>query len=112
MSALDRVGLLPLADRQIGQLSGGQQQRMFIARAIAQEAEIILMDEPFAGLDLKSKNGVISLLEGLTSVTILVALHDLGIATAHFDRVLLLNKTVLGIGSPTASAHTEAACGW
>jgi len=100
-SALDRVGLLPLASRQIGQLSGGQQQRMFIARALAQEAEIILMDEPFAGLDPGSKSGVISLLEDLEGVTILVALHDLGIATSHFDRVLLLNKTLLGIGSPT-----------
>jgi len=101
-SAIERVGLLPLAGRQIGQLSGGQQQRMFIARALAQEAEIILMDEPFAGLDPKAKNGVISIIEGLKGVTVLVALHDLGIASAHFDRLLLLNKTLLGIGTPTA----------
>jgi len=102
MSALDRVSLLPLADRQIGELSGGQQQRMFIARALAQEAEIILMDEPFAGLDPKAKNGVISTIEGLEGVTVLVALHDLGIATSHFDRILLLNGALLGIGPPTA----------
>ncbi len=99
-SSLERVGLIHLSTRRIGELSGGQQQRMFIARALAQEAEIILLDEPFAGLDPSSKNGVIGLLEGLTGVTVLVALHDLGIATAHFDRVLLLNKTLLGIGSP------------
>ncbi len=99
-AALDRVGLSDLARQQIEELSGGQQQRMFIARAVAQEAEIMLMDEPLAGLDVHSRDEVIALLDQLDSATLLVALHDLGIASAHFDRVLLLNGHMLGFGDP------------
>jgi ABC-type Mn2+/Zn2+ transport system ATPase subunit len=100
--ALDQVELLDLSDRQIQKLSGGQQQRMFIARALAQEAELVLMDEPFAGLDVPSRDEVLHLTKELPAydVTLLVALHDLGLATAHFDRVLLLNGRLLGFGTP------------
>jgi len=99
--ALADVGLTALADRQIQQLSGGQQQRMFIARALAQEAELILMDEPLAGLDIQSRDGVLGLLDELSrrEVTVIVALHDLGIASVSFNRVLLLNRQQIGFGS-------------
>lgn len=102
-ACLARVGLTALAGRQIEELSGGQQQRMFIARALAQEAELVLMDEPFAGLDVHSRDEVLSLLPALKdrSVTVVVALHDLGIASSHFDRVLLLKNGMLGYGSPS-----------
>jgi manganese/iron transport system ATP-binding protein len=99
---LDLVGLADLADRQIGQLSGGQQQRMFIARALAQQAEIMLMDEPFTGLDLATQEGILAILERLSTrrVTVLVATHDLNLAAEHFDRVMLLNRRLIGCGPP------------
>jgi manganese/iron transport system ATP-binding protein len=99
---LEQVGIADLATRQIGQLSGGQQQRMFIARALAQEAQLMLMDEPFTGLDPSSQSGILSVLEGLSrqNVAILVATHDLNLAAEHFDRVLLLNRHLVGIGKP------------
>ena len=108
--SLASVGLSALAGRQIEELSGGQQQRMFIARALAQEAELILMDEPFAGLDVHSRDEVLSLLPSMRDhgVTVVVALHDLGIASGHFDRVLLLNHAALGYGSP-AEVFTPSA---
>jgi ABC-type Mn2+/Zn2+ transport system ATPase subunit len=105
--ALARVGLIDLADRQIEELSGGQQQRMFIARAIAQEASIVLMDEPFAGLDVSSRDEVISLLGRLRNTTLLVALHDLGIASTHFDYALLLRGRMLGFGPPAEIFRQE-----
>ena len=99
--ALAAVDLADLAQRQIEELSGGQQQRMFIARALAQEAELILMDEPLAGLDIQSRDGVLGLLDELSrrEVTVIVALHDLGIASVSFNRVLLLNRQQIGFGS-------------
>jgi len=99
--ALRSVNLEALAGHPIHELSGGQQQRMFIARAIAQEAEIVLMDEPFAGLDVHSRDEVLAILDGLHDVTLLVALHDLSIAASHFDRVLLLNQNAVGFGTPS-----------
>jgi ABC-type Mn2+/Zn2+ transport system ATPase subunit len=99
-SAIERVGLGDRAHRQIGELSGGEQQRMFIARAIAQEAEIVLMDEPLAGLDVPSEVDVLALLDRLDRTTLLVALHDLDVAAAHFDRVLLLSERMIGFGAP------------
>ncbi|MHB0967293.1 MAG: metal ABC transporter ATP-binding protein [Bellilinea sp.] len=98
--ALDTVRLRDLADRQIQQLSGGQQQRMFIARALAQEAELILMDEPLTGLDSRAQEELFSVLELLHSqgVTVMIALHDLKIAGERFDRVMLLNRRLIGIG--------------
>ena len=100
--ALEVVGMSQLAKRQISQLSGGQQQRMFIARALAQEAELMLMDEPLTGLDIGSQEDVFHILDELQTqnVTVVVSLHDLKIASQRFDRVMLLNKTILGIGIP------------
>lgn len=101
-NALQVVRMDHLAKRQINQLSGGQQQRMFIARALAQEAELMLMDEPLTGLDVNSQDEVFRILDILQgqSVTMVVSLHDLKMAAQYFDRVMLLNKTMLGIGPP------------
>jgi manganese/iron transport system ATP-binding protein len=98
--ALRTVQMEDLAGRQIGQLSGGQQQRMFIARALAQEAELMLMDEPLAGLDAPSQEGLLALLGSLQekSVTVMVATHDLQQAAQYFDRILLLNRQLIGFG--------------
>ena len=97
---LERVGLQDLAQRQISELSGGQQQRMFIARALAQQAELMLMDEPFTGLDLTTQEGILHLLAELSRsrVTVMVATHDLNLAAQHFDRVLLLNGRAVACG--------------
>ncbi len=98
--ALELVDMSHLAKRQIGELSGGQQQRVFIARALAQEAELMLMDEPFTGLDVKSQEDIFTILERLRRrrVTVLVATHDLNIAAERFDRLMLLNRQVIGLG--------------
>ena len=98
--ALDVVSMGHLAKRQIDQLSGGQQQRMFIARALAQEAELILMDEPMTGLDVPSQDEIFAILDQLKAdgVTVLISLHDLKMAAERFDRVMLLNKQLLAIG--------------
>ena len=105
---LRAVGMDDLARRQIGELSGGQQQRAFIARALAQEAELMLMDEPFTGLDVPSQAEVLRTLEELRRrcVTLMVTTHDLALAAERFDRVLLLNHRVLGVGTP-AEVFTE-----
>jgi manganese/iron transport system ATP-binding protein len=101
-SALAEVGLDNLARRQISELSGGQQQRMFIARALAQDAGLMLMDEPLTGLDVKSQEMIFEILDRLRrlEVTVLVATHDLDQAAARFDRVMLLNRRLLGLGKP------------
>lgn len=100
--ALHDVGLAELSQRQISELSGGQQQRMFIARALAQEAELMLMDEPLTGLDVKSEEIIFNLLDELRrrGVTVLIATHDLDQAAARFDRVMLLNHALIGFGRP------------
>ncbi len=101
-NALEVVHMTHLAKRQISQLSGGQQQRMFIARALAQEAELMLMDEPLTGLDVNSQEEVFGILDRLQgdNVTVLVSLHDLKMAAQRFDRVMLLNHEMLGLGIP------------
>ncbi|MCB9109344.1 MAG: metal ABC transporter ATP-binding protein [Anaerolineales bacterium] len=98
--ALELVGMSHLSKRQIGELSGGQQQRVFIARALAQEAQLMLMDEPLSGLDVKSQEDIFSILDKLRQrrVTVLVATHDLNLAAERFDRLMLLNQTLLGFG--------------
>jgi len=98
--ALETVEMGDLSKRQISELSGGQQQRMFIARALAQEAELMLMDEPLTGLDLPAQEGILNLLDTLQkqNVTVMVATHDLDQAGKHFDRVMLLNRKLLGFG--------------
>ena len=100
--ALAVVGMENMSKRQISQLSGGQQQRMFIARALAQEAELMLMDEPLGGLDIHSQEEILNVLDDLrqANVTVLISLHDLKIASQYFDRILLLNHRMLGIGTP------------
>jgi ABC-type Mn2+/Zn2+ transport system ATPase subunit len=101
-AALEAVDMDSLAGRQIGELSGGQQQRTFLARALAQEAELVLMDEPLNGLDAPSQEAILSLLEKLRQekITVMVATHDLGQAASHFDRVMLLNRRVIRFGPP------------
>jgi manganese/iron transport system ATP-binding protein len=107
--ALETVNLADLSKRQIGELSGGQQQRMFIARALAQEAELMLMDEPLTGLDTPSQENILSLLETLKEqhVTAMVATHDLEQAAEHFDRVMLLRQRLIGFGTPDLVLQTE-----
>jgi ABC-type Mn2+/Zn2+ transport system ATPase subunit len=99
---LELVGMADLADRQIGELSGGQQQRVFIARALAQEAELMLMDEPLTGLDLTAQEDIFRILEELRRrhVTVMIATHDLNQAAERFDRLMLLNRRLLGLGQP------------
>ena len=107
--ALDTVELTNLTSRQIGQLSGGQQQRMFIARALAQEAELMLMDESFTGLDTPAQEGILSLLDRLKqeNVTVMIATHDLEQAANHFDRIMLLNHKMVAFGEPSHVLQTE-----
>jgi len=98
--ALAQVGMLELANRQIGELSGGQQQRVFIARALAQEATILLMDEPFAGVDTPSQEAILEILDRLRErgVTVLVSTHDLTLAVERFDRLALVNRRLIAYG--------------
>jgi manganese/iron transport system ATP-binding protein len=100
--ALAVVGMDGFAQRQISELSGGQQQRMFIARALAQEAELILMDEPLAGLDMPAQEQILRILDTLRDqhATVMVATHDLNLAAEYFDRVALLKGRLIGIGKP------------
>ena len=100
--ALARVGMSAFANRQIGELSGGQQQRVFLARALAQEAALLLLDEPLTGLDLPSQEAILDLLAQLRrqGVTVLVATHDLNQAAEHFAKVLLLNRRLIALGAP------------
>lgn len=97
---LEKVRMLPFADRQIANLSGGQQQRVFLARALAQESDLYFMDEPFAGVDAATEAAIVTLLHELRSrgKTILVVHHDLPTARTYFDRLLLLNLRVVAFG--------------
>ena len=97
---LDQVGIAHLADRQISQLSGGQQQRVFLARALMQDAELYLMDEPFAAVDAATEEAIVSLLRSLSSQgkTCLVVHHDLATVSDYFDWLILLNMRVVASG--------------
>jgi ABC-type Mn2+/Zn2+ transport system ATPase subunit len=99
---LEQVGMVDYANRQIGELSGGQQQRVFIARSLAQEATILLMDEPFSGVDAPSQDAILEILDQLHAqgVTILVSTHDLNLAVERFDRLALLNQRLIAYGPP------------
>ena len=115
-ASLQRVQMAHLAHKQIGELSGGQQQRVFIARALALEANLLLMDEPLAGLDMPSQEAMLDILHGLRpdKVTVLLATHDLGLAAERFDRVMLLHKQIVAFGPATAvltTANLAAAYG-
>lgn len=107
LAALERVGLADFARRQISQLSGGQQQRVFLARALVQEADFYLMDEPFAGVDAATERAIVELLRELRRQgrTAMVVHHDLQTVTEYFDDVMLLNTRLVAAG-PTATAFT------
>jgi manganese/iron transport system ATP-binding protein len=102
--SLDRVEASHLAKKQIGELSGGQQQRVFIARALAQEAELLLLDEPLNGLDLPTQQSIFDILDSLRpdGVTVMVATHDLQLAADRFDKIMLLNRYIVAFAEPTA----------
>ena len=98
--ALDRVNMLDFKHRQIGQLSGGQKKRVFLARALAQQGKVLLLDEPFTGVDVKTENAIIDLLKDLRDEghLILVSTHNLGSVPEFCDQVVLINQTVLAFG--------------
>jgi manganese/zinc/iron transport system ATP- binding protein len=106
--ALDKVGMLPFCKRQIRELSGGQQQRVFLARALVQEAEVVLMDEPFQGVDATTERAIVSLLRDLRAAgsTVLVVHHDLQTVREYFDWVTLVNVRRIASG-PVAAAFTD-----
>ncbi len=108
MDCLKKVGMESFANRQIAQLSGGQQQRTFLARALAQQADIYFMDEPFAGVDAATEKAIIQLLQNMTAAnkTVIVVHHDLQSVTSYFDWVILLNTRLIANG-PTASTFTQ-----
>ncbi len=106
-AALERVHLADLADRQIGQLSGGQRKRAFVGRALAQGASILLLDEPFAGVDAKTEASLVELLRELQKqgVTTLIAAHDLNTVGSYCDHIILLKTKVVAAG-PTKKVFT------
>ncbi|MGC6388860.1 ATP-binding cassette domain-containing protein [Ewingella sp. S1.OA.A_B6] len=99
-SALARVGLADLAQRQIGELSGGQKKRVFLARALAQQGRVMLLDEPFTGVDIKTENAIVELLRQLRDEghLILVSTHNIASVPEFCDRAVLINKTVIANG--------------
>jgi manganese/zinc/iron transport system ATP- binding protein len=108
ISELTKVGMQAYAKRQISQLSGGQQQRVFLARALAQDARIYFMDEPFAGVDAATEKAIVALLKELQSAgkTCLVVHHDLQTVPSYFDHVVLMNMRVVAAG-PTQEVFNE-----
>lgn len=108
-ACLEKVGMLPFADRQIGNLSGGQQQRVFLARALAQESDLYLMDEPFAGVDASTEEAIMQILRELRAAgkTLLVVHHDLSTVRDYFDRLILLNMRLVASGT-TEEVFTPA----
>lgn len=108
LGCLDQVGMMSFVNRQISELSGGQQQRVFIARALAQEADLYLMDEPFAGVDMATETAIFQLLKDMTAKgkTIIVVHHDIHSAMNYFDWVIMLNLHLVGSG-PTDLVMTE-----
>lgn len=100
MSALEKVGMADFAGRQISQLSGGQQQRVFLARALAQEAELYFMDEPFVGVDAATEQAIVDILMKLRAegATVICVHHDLSTVTRYFDQVIFLNTRVVAQG--------------
>jgi len=105
---LEQMDMLPYADRQIGNLSGGQQQRVFLARALAQQSDLYLMDEPFEGVDAVTEKAIIGLLKNLRDQkkTLMIVHHDLSTAQEYFDQLLLLNLRMVAYGK-TADVFTN-----
>jgi manganese/iron transport system ATP-binding protein len=108
-AALRTMGLSDLAQRPIGELSGGQQQRVFLARALAQEPHVLLLDEPFTGVDAAVRESVLDVLEMLRAarVTALVSTHDLRLASERFELVALLNRRLIAYGPPAEVFRPE-----
>ncbi|GAA5027589.1 manganese transport system ATP-binding protein MntB [Marivirga lumbricoides] len=107
MDSLSKVGMEAFKDRQISQLSGGQQQRVFLARALAQQAEIYFMDEPFAGVDAATEKAIVELLRQMSAEkkTVIVVHHDLQSVARYFDWIILLNMRLVASG-PIENAFT------
>ncbi|WP_349368570.1 metal ABC transporter ATP-binding protein [Salinarimonas sp.] len=107
IACLERVGMADFADRQIGQLSGGQQQRVFLARALAQDADLYLLDEPFAGVDAATEKAIIDVLKSLKAErrTVVAVHHDLATVADYFDHLLLVNVRKIADG-PVATTFT------
>jgi manganese/zinc/iron transport system ATP- binding protein len=109
LACLEKVGMKDLAHRQISQLSGGQQQRVFLARALAQDARLYLMDEPFAGVDATTERAILALLKELrnTGRTVVAVHHDLQTVAEYFDHVVLLNMRLVAAGPVTTTFTAE-----
>jgi manganese/iron transport system ATP-binding protein len=109
LGALERVGMREYRDRPIGQLSGGQQQRVFLARSLAQDAEIFCFDEPFVGVDKKTEAIIFDIFQELANEGrfVVVVNHDLGESITNFDNLILLNKQVISAGERTSVLKEE-----
>ena len=107
--ALEMVRMSDLRNRQIGQLSGGQQQRVFMARAMAQGGDILLLDEPFAGVDAATEHAILDVLERTKASgrTLVVVHHDLTTAAEYFDTIMLLKQRLFAYGSPEQVMHPD-----
>lgn|SRR5574341_263570 len=108
--SLAHMGIADLARRSIGSLSGGQQQRVFLARALAQEPHILLMDEPFTAVDVTTQEATLKLLDDLraSQVTVMISTHDLNLAASKFDMLLLLNRRLIAFGTPSEVLKQES----
>ncbi len=106
--SLQRVDLIDQGKRQISELSGGQQHRVFLAQALAQEAELILLDEPLTGLDFPSQEAIFNILDDFkqTGLPVVIATHDLDLAAQRFDKVMLLNRDLISYGQPEDALTT------
>jgi ABC-type Mn2+/Zn2+ transport system ATPase subunit len=107
--ALEQVGMSAFAERQISQLSGGQQQRVFLARALAQEGRLLLLDEPLDGVDAVTRETIGALLRRLRAAggTVLMATHDLELAAAWCDQLIMVNHAIVAVGPPTQALQPE-----
>ena len=110
--ALKQVRMSDFSKRQIGQLSGGQQQRVFMARALAQDADILLLDEPFAGVDAATERAILDVLQSTKAKgkTVVVVHHDLATAAEYFDQLVLLKQRMFGFGPPEVVLNPELLC--
>lgn len=108
-NAMEELGIIDLKDRQIGALSGGQQQRVFLARALTQQADIFLLDEPFVGVDMTTEEKIIQILKDLSKQgkTLLVVHHDLSSVESYFDKVILLNQRLIAAGDTSITFVPE-----
>ncbi len=106
---LERLSLIDIRHRPIGALSGGQKQRVFIARALAQETNVLIMDEPFTGVDSAAETEILNTLDNLKSqgITILMSTHDMAMAASEFDKLLLIKQTVLAFGTADEVMQAE-----